>query len=571
MARKSRKTGTASVCVTPSAETVFNTAIYARLSIENSGKNDDGDSIENQITICKEYINERPYLKLVGVYSDNGAKGTNFERPAFNEMMEQVKNGKINAILCKDLSRFGRDYVETGNYLEKIFPFLGVRFIAITDHFDSFETDGSEESLMIPLKNMINELYAKDISRKIRTSFEQRMEKGEFLPGFIPYGYVKSKTVEYGIDVDEAVAENVRLIYKWRLEGASMPEINRRLNAIGATTPAVRKLELGIWHSEKYNNPEWRGCTVKNILTNPLYTGCLAYRRVPKSLYEGIKMHYAPEEEWIVIPNHHEPLVSQEDYDEVQRRFKEYAKEYHAREDANKEVRDSIENVFQGKIWCGECGGRMRLRKNTLRKNHGKEIFYCGKHNDDRRVCSTHAIKYSDAKARVYELVQLQVKYAADMEKVLKQLKGNSKDKNLMDKYNAEINGFSMKLSKVNSSLEKLYENYVEGIISNEEYVFMKKEYEQRQKDISRNLDELRQKKSNVSNAFIGNDKWLKAVKAIEKEGELSQRIIDELINKVIVHEINGEISVEIVLNYSDEQKRFTTIYEEILKEVNNG
>lgn len=274
MARKSRKKTGSAVCVSTSpAVKPFSTAIYARLSVENSGKNDDGDSIENQVSICREYIEERPYLSLTDVFSDNGAKGTSFERPEFNRMMDMIKAGKINAVVCKDLSRFGRDYIETGNYLEKIFPFLGVRFIAITDHFDSFETDGSEESLMIPLKNMINELYAKDISRKIRTSFDERMAKGEFLPGFIPYGYVKSKTVEYGIDVDEEVAENIKRIFKWRLEGASIPEINRRLNALGATTPAVRKLQLGIWHSEKYNNPEWRGCTVKNILTNPLYTG----------------------------------------------------------------------------------------------------------------------------------------------------------------------------------------------------------------------------------------------------------------------------------------------------------
>ena len=572
MARKSRKTSNASVCVTPSPEEkVFKTAIYARLSIENSGKDDDGDSIENQITICREYINERPYLKLAGIFSDNGAKGTNFERPEFNRMMDQVKAGKINAILCKDLSRFGRDYVETGNYLEKIFPFLGVRFIAITDHFDSFETDGTEESLMIPLKNMINELYAKDISRKIRTSFENRMEKGEFLPAFIPYGYVKSKTVEYDLEIDDEVAENVRLIYKWRLEGASMPEINRRLNTLGATTPAVRKLQLGIWHSEKYNNPEWRGCTVKNILTNPMYTGCLAYRRNPKSLYEGIKMHHAPEEEWIVIPGHHEPLVSKEDFDEVQRRYREFAKEYHSREDANKEIRDSIENIFQGRIWCGECGGRMRLRKNTLRKGHGTEVFYCGKHNDNRRKCTTHAIKYTDAKDRVFELIQLQIKYAADMEIVLSQLKGNAQDRNLMDQYNGELNGITMKLNKVNSSLEKLYENYVEGIVSNDEYAFMKKEYESRQKEISRSIDEIRQKKASISNVFAGNNKWLKAIKGIENEGKLSQKIVDEMINRVIIHEIDGQITVEIVMNYSDEQKQFTDIYEQILSEVNNG
>ena len=572
MARKSRKKTGSAVCVSTSpAVKPFSTAIYARLSVENSGKNDDGDSIENQVSICREYIEERPYLSLTDVFSDNGAKGTSFERPEFNRMMDMIKAGKINAVVCKDLSRFGRDYIETGNYLEKIFPFLGVRFIAITDHFDSFETDGSEESLMIPLKNMINELYAKDISRKIRTSFDERMAKGEFLPGFIPYGYVKSKTVEYGIDVDEEVAENIKRIFKWRLEGASIPEINRRLNALGATTPAVRKLQLGIWHSEKYNNPEWRGCTVKNILTNPLYTGCLAYRREPKSLYEGIKMHRAPEEEWIVIPDHHEPLVSKEDYDEVQRRFKEFAKVYHAREDANKEIRDSIENLFQGKIWCGECGGRMRLRKNTLRKNHGTEVFYCGRHNDNRRICTKHAIKYTDIKQRVFEQIQLQIEYAADMEKLLSQLKGSDKQRNLLDQYQGELNSASMKLKKIESKLEKLYENYVDGIVSNEEYIYLKKEYDDQYRTASASMEEIRQKKARINNAFAGDNKWLKAIEGIRSETELSQQIVDKMIDRVVVHEKDGVITVELIMNYSDAKEEYSGILREILSEVENG
>ena len=191
MARKSRKNAQAVAEVSTAEMTVFNTAIYVRLSVENSGKDDDGDSIENQIAICKSYVEERPYLKLHGIFQDNGAKGTNFDRPEFYRLMDLLRAGKINCLVVKDLSRCGRDYSETGNYLEKLFPFLGVRFIAITDNFDSFNTDGTEESLMIPLKNMINELYAKDISRKIITSFRARQERGEFLPAFVPYGYVK--------------------------------------------------------------------------------------------------------------------------------------------------------------------------------------------------------------------------------------------------------------------------------------------------------------------------------------------------------------------------------------------
>ena len=152
----------------------FSTAIYVRLSIENSGKDDAGDSIENQTGICREYVEARPYLNLYGIYSDNGEKGWKFDRPEFTRLMDDVKSGKVNCIVVKDLSRFGRDYIETGNYLEKIFPFLGVRFISITDNFDSFTCDDAKSALMIPLKNMVNDVYAKDISHKIIMSFRQR-------------------------------------------------------------------------------------------------------------------------------------------------------------------------------------------------------------------------------------------------------------------------------------------------------------------------------------------------------------------------------------------------------------
>ena len=202
MARKSRK-NTGAVIETPvQTSNYFSTAIYVRLSIENSGKDDDGDSIANQISFCKAYLAEHTDLKLYDIYEDNGEKGTNFDRPAFKRMMDDIRGGKVKCVLVKDLSRFGRDYIEAGEYLEKIFPFMGIRFISITDGYDSLTSDGAESALMIPLKNMINDVYAKDISRKIITSFRARQEKGEFLPAFAPYGYVKSKEVAYRYEVD---------------------------------------------------------------------------------------------------------------------------------------------------------------------------------------------------------------------------------------------------------------------------------------------------------------------------------------------------------------------------------
>ena len=177
---------------------------------------------------------------------DDGISGTTFDRPGFQKMEEMIENGEIGTVIVKDLSRFGRNYLEAGEYLEKIFPFMGVRFISITDGYDSLLSSDAEGALMIPLKNMMNDVYAKDISRKIITSFRARQEKGEYLPAFPPYGYVKSKTRAYRYEVDEKVAPYVRMIFEWKAAGVSHNEICRRLNDMGAVTPAKRKVELGI-------------------------------------------------------------------------------------------------------------------------------------------------------------------------------------------------------------------------------------------------------------------------------------------------------------------------------------
>lgn len=310
MARKSRKNTGAVIEIPAQASSYFSTAIYVRLSIENSGKDDDGDSIANQISFCKAHLAEHTDLKLYSIYEDNGEKGTNFDRPEFKRMMDDIRGGKVKCILVKDLSRFGRDYIEAGEYLEKIFPFMGIRFISITAGYDRLTCDDAEGALMIPLKNMINDVYAKDISRKIITSFRARQEKGEFLPTFAPYGYVKSKEVAYRYKIDQETAPYVRMIFGWKAEGVSHNEICERLNDMGAVTPARRKVDLGIWRAKKYKHTVWHGRTIIDIMKNPTYTGCIVYGRIPKSLYEGIKMHRAPKEEWRYVPDAHEPIIS---------------------------------------------------------------------------------------------------------------------------------------------------------------------------------------------------------------------------------------------------------------------
>ena len=554
MARKSRKNAAQSV--TAAADTgvrIFSTAIYVRLSIENSGKDDAGDSIENQTGICREYVESKPYLNLYGIYSDNGEKGWKFDRPEFTRLMDDVKAGKVNCIVVKDLSRFGRDYIETGNYLEKIFPFLGVRFISITDHFDSFTCGDAESALMIPLKNMVNDVYAKDISRKIITSFRQRQETGDFLPGNPPYGYIKSKERQFRYDVDEKVAPYIRMLFEWKAEGVSHAEMARRLNEMGAVTPARRKIELGIWHAEKYKHTVWGGRTLIDILTNPVYTGALVYGKIPKALYMGIRGHRVPKEEWRILEGMHEPIVSKELFDKVQDIFDKNRKIVHEKYAANAKNREGLENRFKGKIICADCGKNMRYTRGYSRK---KEEMYgaytCGGYIDSHRTrCSLHYIYASDVEAAVYAVIQEQLKRAADMEAVMERLKGGNGERNRLEAFNIRISHLMQEITKLNTRRQGLYENFVSA----------KKEYDERMSGLNRELDEARKEKEQFEAVFSRDNKWLKGVHIADGMAVLTDEMIGRLVEVVKIYE---DCRVEVVLNYTDDREKLAGLLKEL-------
>ena len=569
MARKSRKNQTAQVKIPETAEArSFSTAIYVRLSIENSGKDDAGDSIENQTGICREYVEARPYLNLYGIYSDNGEKGWKFDRPEFTRLMDDVKSGKVNCIVVKDLSRFGRDYIETGNYLEKIFPFLGVRFISITDNFDSFTCDDAESALMIPLKNMVNDVYAKDISRKIITSFRQRQETGDFLPGNPPYGYIKSKERQFRYDVDEKVAPYIRMLFEWKAAGVSHAEMARRLNDMGAVTPARRKIELGIWHAEKYKHTVWGGRTLIDILTNPVYTGALVYGKIPKALYMGIWGHRGPKEEWRILEGMHEPIISKELFDRVQEIFDQNRKVVHEKYEANAVNREGIVNRFKGKIVCGDCGKNMRYSRNQPKKRQEMYGTYtCGGYIDSHRTkCSLHYVYASDVEAAVYAVIEGQLKLAADMEKVMDRLKGGSGERNRLEAFNVRTSNLMQEITKTNTRRQGLYENFVSGMLDESEYQYAKKEYDDRMSGLNRELDEARKEKEQFETVFSRDNKWLKGIHTADDASELTDEMISRLVDVVKIYE---DSRVEVVLNYSDDRQKLAELLKEL--EAENG
>ena len=573
MARKSRKNVNQKIDTSIVTASYTMTGIYVRLSIENSGKDDDGDSIENQTSICKEYVEEHPDLKLYDIYEDNGKKGTNFDRPEFNRLMDDVRAGKVKCVLVKDLSRFGRDYIEAGEYLEKIFPFLGVRFISITDGYDSLTAGDAEGALMIPLKNMINDVYAKDISRKIITSFRARQEKGEYLPAFPPYGYVKSKTKAYRYEVDEDVAPYVRMIFEWKAAGVSHSEICKRLNDMGAVTPARRKVELGIWHAEKYKHTIWHGRTIIDIMKNATYTGTLVYGRMPKSLYQGIKCHRAKPDEWRCIPDAHEAIVSQELFDKVQKIFDERSARMQKKWAESKQVRDKIVNLFVKRIYCGDCGKRMRFVKgnNALRdKNFYYTNYVCGGYLDSGyRNCTRHSIRYQDVVDAVFAAMQVQMEYALNQEKMMQKLRGTAKEHTLIDQYVAKVNYLTQELKKVNSRREGLFESFAEGILDEADYQYAKKSYDEEYASLEKQLSEAKSRKKELDGVLTANNEWLQAMHKVEDATELDQDLVNALVKKVLIYEDNR---VEVEFKFREQKDVFDRILGEMKKgAVQNG
>ena len=570
MARKSRKNTGAVIEAPVQISNYFPTAIYVRLSIENSGKDDDGDSIANQISFCKAYLAEHTDLKLYDIYEDNGEKGTNFDRPEFKRMMDDIRSGKVKCVLVKDLSRFGRDYIEAGEYLEKIFPFMGIRFISITDGYDSLNCDDAESALMIPLKNMINDVYAKDISRKIITSFRARQEKGEFLPAFAPYGYVKSKEVAYRYEIDQETAPYVRMIFEWKAEGVSHNEICKRLNDMGAVTPARRKVDLGIWRAEKYKHTVWHGRTIIDIMKNPTYTGCIVYGRIPKSLYEGIKMHRAPEEEWRYVPDAHEPIISQELFDKVQKMFADRAEKFKAKMDENAPLRELVTNHFKGKIYCGDCGKRMRFVKPTDKRypvDQDHAVYVCGGYLDSGYSrCSRHSIRYPVVADAVLAAINMQLELALKQEQLIRQMRGSAREKNLIDKYVGQINYLSQELKKTNSKREALFENFAEGILDEAEYQFAKKKYDEEAKEIEKKLTVEKAKKVQLDDILSLSNEWLMTIHKAENVIEIDAGLVKHLVSSVKIFEDNR---VEVELYFGDQRNIFNRIIAEMAGEAN--
>ncbi len=550
MARKSRKqTAVAEPIIETAPLEIFPTAIYARLSVENSGKSEKVDVITNQIEICKSYIAERPYLNLVDTYIDNGRTGTVFDRPEFNRLMNDINK----CLVVRDLSRFGRDYIEAGTYLERVFPQIGLRFIAIKENYDNFDTDGSNESLIIPLQNMINALYSKDISRKVSTALKAQMEQGTFKARNLPYGY-KWNEEHTQMVIDEETVQYVRLMFQWKIEGRSLPTILDELDRLGAPNTELRKRQVGTRVGDGCSCKGWYKSTLYGILTNPHYVGDTVLGRSETAIYKGIKSHNVKDKDaWIVFPNTHEGIISREDFQKVQYIMNAASEARQTKMQKSAEIRATLINLFEGKIVCADCGRKMYFHRKKVdkRKDGAWYAFYECSTSVSKRYehCTPHYTRQDKLEADVLAAIQLQVKAALDYDKLLDKLRNSAGERSIRDKQNALISSLNLKLSGVAKKRTRLYEDFAEGLLDEEEYTFAKKSYDEQYADLSRRLDEAVQRKMKFSEAMSVDNKWITLMKSVSGATKLSQDLVDESVELVKVHE---DGSVELVMKYGD-------------------
>ena len=301
---------------------------------------------------------------IYAFYCDNGRTGTNFNRPEFERLMDDVRAGKVDCIVVKDLSRFGRNYQETGNYLERIFPLLGVRFIAVNDKFDTLTAERTQDGYIVPLKNIMNAVYSKDISRKILPALAAKQQNGEFIGSWAAYGYQKCAENRYRIEPNPETAPVVREMFQWRLSGLNYQNIARKLNERNIPSPARYHYLRGDAKSERYANTIWRVSSVKNILRDEVYQGHMVQGRKRSGFSEGRKPYQTPESEWVIVRNTHEPLVDETTFRAVQQMGEEAKNAYNARK-GKYDGLGTTPNIFRGLIYCADCGRPLVRYKNV--------------------------------------------------------------------------------------------------------------------------------------------------------------------------------------------------------------
>lgn len=519
----------------------FLVAIYLRLSSDDGDKAE-SDSIRNQRSLLQDFVSKHSELSLIEEYVDDGYSGANFERPAFQRMMEDVRNHKINCIIVKDLSRLGRNYIETGRYLEKIFPVLGVRFIAVNDHYDSADTKNDADQIIVPFKNLINDAYCRDISMKIRSQLEIKRKKGEFTGSYASYGYAKDPVDKNHLVIDEYAAEIVRFIFNMKMDGYSADRIAMKLNEMGVLTPMEYKRSCGFNYTcgfRSYKDAKWCATSVLRILKNELYVGTMVQGKTRKINYKVKACMDVRPEEWVKVEGTHEPIVSRELFECVQNLMKL---------DTRTSPEEEMIYIFSGLLRCGDCGQNM-VRRVVKKKGKQYRYYHCSTYKN-KEGCTSHNI--SDAKLQkvVLEAIQNQIALLVQADAIMEQIENIPQQQFGVKLLDSQIRTLNAEVQKYKDLRNNLYQDMVDGIITREEYRDIKQTFTRKMERAEESIRELETKKRRLLSNEMRTQKWVDEFKNCRNIESLDRKVIVMLIEQIVIYSSDR---IEIHFNHADE------------------
>lgn len=518
-------------------------ALYIRLSVEDNKKR--GCSVENQKLVLNDYLADKPDFVVYDTYIDNGLTGTNFHRPGFQQMLSDIEAGHINCVIVKDLSRLGRNSIDTGYYIEQYFYAHNVRFIAVTDQFDTADPGNLHGGIMLPLKNMINEAYSLDIGRKIKAQARQAMKDGDYIGARAPYGYRKAPDNCHKLLVDEETAPVVKQIFEWAYERVALNRIVRNLNEMGITAPSHYKKSTGeITSPGLIGSGKWQTRTVMKILESEVYTGDLVQGKTKTVEHQQVK---ADDDNLIIARHTHEPIISHEVFAAVQEYRKQVCEESRA-----KPKSPYTPNIFKGKVFCADCGRSLHRQRAERKKCPDIYWFHCLTNSRVAKdTCKGVMMQETELIATVIAILEKELSVALGMSLPLFQLEARQKQKK--DDLKSQMSAKRQDIEKQRRLIRGLYENFVQGILTSEEYFELKAGYEESITVLSGDIEALEKGMDALDDQLVRYRAMEKDAKSLAQDHVLTAELIERLIERI---EIDHERNIRVSFRFKSEFQR---------------
>jgi DNA invertase Pin-like site-specific DNA recombinase len=518
---------------------IYDAAIYCRLSSEDESRSD-SVSIQNQKTMLTKFVQENQW-RIVGCYVDDGVSGTTFERDGFKRMLGDIEQGKINMVVTKDLSRLGRDYLKTGYYTEVYFPERDVRYIALNDGIDTLKKDND----IAPFKNILNEMYARDISKKVKSAYKVKSARGDYHGAFAPFGYAKDPEDGRKLIIDEESAATVRLIFQLASQGYGCAKLRHYLSDNKFLTPAayLHKKDSKQYTNKYRNAPDgdsiyyaWANGTVANILHNQVYLGNIVHYKQMSVSYKSKKCQPQPKDKWVITENTHPPLIERELWELVQERMKQRSRGFQT---------CKYPNIFNKIVRCADCGWNMQLSSYSVSKTgkryYENRYFSCLTNRDyGKNRCTTHSAIYKELYQLVLDDIRGYAKLAVEKpETLLNSLSATEETKRRvsLNKMQGEYEQGKKRLADLINLLQKLFEQNVSGLLNDTNYAAMFSKYQKEQGQLELRVKELEKQLSSMKQDEDNSQKWVALISKYADLQELDAPIVNELCEKILVHE----------------------------------